>query len=82
MEEEQLLRNLLNDLFEYREGHLVRKKSVSGRRSLIGDIAGSPVSGGYLSVSVNQKKYGFHKNHGRQPVDNIDIAENRLKRTA
>lgn len=58
---EQLLQSLLNELFEYKNGHLVRIKAVVGRRSNIGDVAGSPVSGGYLNITINQKKYRAHK---------------------
>lgn len=52
-EVEKILQDLLNELLEYKEGHLVRIKRVHGRRSNIGDVAGSPVTGGLVWLMFN-----------------------------
>jgi len=60
-EAEQLLINLLNDLFEYKDGHLIRIKGVRGKGSKIGSVAGTPVSDGYVNICINQKRYRAHR---------------------
>ena len=68
---------LLNELFDYRDGKLYWKKSSKGRT--VGREAGSVNSAGYRIVMINYKHYLAHRiiyfmfnNKFTQYVDHID----------
>jgi len=74
---DDLMFNLVHDLFEYREGSLIRKKGVRGKNTKSGAIAGTPISGGYINICINQKKYRAHRLiwlmfNGNMPDGDID----------
>jgi len=52
--------NKINELFEYFNGYLIRKKQTSSR-SLIGKIAGTLNPSGYIRVQISGKFYPVHK---------------------
>ena len=82
--EERLMKELLNDLFEYRNGELIRK--VSGRggtKSRVGDSVGCLHPNGRVQVMIEGKSYKRSRliwiwHHGDIPagvcVDHIDNA--------
>ena len=80
--------DLLHELFEYRDGDLYWKVSVSPRAQA-GNKAGCfDCSGGYYKTSINGKDYGIHRivfaiHHGFFPtiIDHIDRnpANNRIE---
>lgn len=72
-----LLQSDLIDLFDYRDGNLVYKKSVGCRKA--GSLAGTPHKDGYTTVKIKGKHYLLHRlifmyHHGYFPeeVDHID----------
>lgn len=76
----ELTKELLYNLFEYRDGSLIRKKDA-GTKWKAGQIVGSPHSNGlgYINVKFNGRTYFLHRliflmHHGYLPqfVDHID----------
>lgn len=72
-----LTQNLLFDLFEYRDGQLIRKKSQGNRTS--GTLLGCSQKNGYVIGMINKKFFYLHRliylwHHGYMPktVDHID----------
>jgi hypothetical protein len=79
--------NLLNELFEYKDGFLYRKITRSSR-AIKGEIAGRLHPNGYRYVSINKKKYlehriifALHYNFFPETVDHIDLnkSNNKIK---
>lgn len=75
-----------NELFEYRNGTLIRKEAVSNVRA--GSVATSNVGNGYLRVVVKRKSYYAHRvifqmHHGWCPefIDHVngDKKDNRIE---
>lgn len=52
-------KNLIRSLFEYKDGHLFWKNSVSNVES--GSRAGTVCDDGYIRISINKKKYREHR---------------------
>lgn len=50
---------LLNELFEYSEGKLIRRKTTNNRAKK-GDVAGT-IANGYVIVNINYKLYRVHR---------------------
>jgi len=74
----ELTQDLLNELFEYRDGVLYWKVAKSNNVK-VGDVAGSLNGRGYLYTRINSKKYLTHRiiflmHHGYLPycLDHID----------
>ena len=74
----KLTKELLNELFEYKNGFLYRRKSEKGQR-YVGKQAGTLRKDGYYSVRVNGSLYLAHRliflmHHGYLPemIDHID----------
>lgn len=72
-----ITKDLLHELFEYREGKIYWK--ISNTRAVVGNEAGSINSSGYKIVTINQKSYLAHRlifimHHGYVPktVDHRD----------
>ena len=68
----------LKELFEYKDGLLIRKTRPS-IRSFIGQVVGFPDADGYLRVSVDKRQYLVHRlvylfHYGHLPefLDHID----------
>jgi len=68
----------LKELFEYKDGQLIRKTRPS-IRSFVGQIVGFPDADGYLKVSVDKRQYLVHRlvylfHYGSLPkfLDHID----------
>lgn len=55
-----LLKDLLHELFEYRDGYLFRKKIYNFAQKL-GEQVGKPTKDGRSCVFVNGKQYGTHQ---------------------
>ena len=56
----EITQELLNEMFEYRDGDLIRK--TSPRNSVhIGDVAGSINNSGYIQTNINKKAYKNHR---------------------
>lgn len=79
--------NLLKELFECRDGVLIRKKRTASSVR-IGDVAGHVRKDGYITVSVNNKHEYVHRivfamHHGYAPdyVDHINgnPSDNRIE---
>ncbi len=77
----------LDELFEYREGALYWRKTVSALAPA-GGKAGAVNGRGYFVVGLNYKKYLIHRlvwvMHGNEPVEvidhvNGDITDNRIE---
>jgi hypothetical protein len=80
----------LHELFEYREdGKLIRKISVTSN-ARVGDVAGSPIKGGYVQISINDRRHLLHRliflyHHGYltsgMEIDHIDgnTSNNRIE---
>ena len=71
-----LTQDRVKELFDYRDGALVRKKSVSSL-ARIGNVAGSPDAKGYLTTCVDGKSYKNHRlvwmwHHGYFPEYGLD----------
>ena len=73
-----LSKEMLNELFEYKDGELYRIKSL--RTDLLGTKAGSPHYKGYTAVHINGRSYLLHRliflmHQGFLPaqVDHIDL---------
>jgi hypothetical protein len=73
-----LTQDLLHELFEYRDGDLIRKVSTS-TRAPVGSVAGYASRDGYRRITINRKKYKAHRlvflmHHGYLPqfIDHID----------
>ena len=74
-----ITQNRLKELFDYQEGHLVRKVSVQSR-SQVGFRAGAFSTRGVVIVSVDYKRYKAHRliwlwHYGSLP-DEIDHKDN------
>lgn len=75
-----ITKELLHDLYEYKNGNLYYKKIIYGNtRRKIGDLAGYVTNEGYVSVKVNRKSYLVHRliylmHYGSMPqqIDHID----------
>ena len=68
---------LLLDLFQYKDGNLYWKKSIS-KKTVVGKLAGSKLNG-YKRVAFYEKEYYVHRiifamHHGYMPkfIDHID----------
>lgn len=68
----------LHELFDYQDGHLIRKVRTSSRVK-IGDKCGTPSSNGYIGVHIDGERHLLHRlifcwHHGYFPqfVDHID----------
>lgn len=77
-EDFSLLKDLLHELFEYRDGCLLWKKSL-GNQVFAGDPLGTMRTDGYLQGRVNGRIYRVHRliylyHHGYIPqcIDHID----------
>ena len=73
-----LTQDLLHELFEYRDGDLIRKVST-GARGQAGGVAGYARRDGYREIQINGKSYLTHRliflmHHGYLPqsIDHID----------
>lgn len=75
------MQELLNDLFEYKDGELIRKVSSRGPNSRVGDSAGTLRPDGRVHVHVEGKNYLRSRliwilHHGAIPegleIDHID----------
>jgi hypothetical protein len=73
-----ITQELVNELFEYKDGQLFWKKTTS-KRSIAGNLAGYLTKRGYWRVSINYKHYYTHRIvflmfHGHLPklLDHID----------
>lgn len=75
------MKNLnLNELFEYREGHLYWKIKPSNRVKVkVGDLAGHKNAQNYMVVTIHGRRYRNHRviffmHHGYLPneIDHID----------
>jgi len=55
-----MTKDLLHELFEYKNGNLLWKVSKA-RRIKVGDIAGSVNSNGYMQVQINKKMFRVHR---------------------
>ena len=74
----EITQKLLCEMFEYRDGDLVRKITTSSN-AIKGDVAGTDCDNGYIKTSIDGKRYYNHRlifliNHGYLPkfVDHID----------
>lgn len=74
----ELTQDLLNELFEYRDGVLYWK-IAKAKKIKVGDVAGNLHKTGYLTTMVNSKRYLNHRliflmHHGYLPqcLDHID----------
>lgn len=52
--------SLLKELFEYRNGKLIRKTNASNN-ALKGSVAGSQQNKGYIAVGINKQNYLAHR---------------------
>ena len=73
-----LTQDLLHELFEYRDGDLIRKVSTSSNAPA-GGVAGYVHATGYRKIQINGKRYYAHRlvflmHHGYLPqfIDHID----------
>lgn len=73
-----LTQSYLNEIFEYRDGHLYRTKKISDGVN-VGDRIGTVDRKGYVVASIFYKKYSVHRliylmKHGYTPsiIDHID----------
>jgi hypothetical protein len=55
-----MTKDLLKELFEYKDGNLIRKVSRSNRVK-VGDVAGCLNDNGYIVISVNGTRYFAHR---------------------
>jgi hypothetical protein len=55
-----MTKDLLHELFEYKDSNLVWKVSKA-RRIKVGDVAGSVNSNGYMQVQINKKMFKVHR---------------------
>ena len=76
---DEITQELLNEMFEYRDGDLIRKTGGSGRGNYIGNIAGYISIRGYIKIKIDGKCYLGHRlvflmHHGYIPlqIDHID----------
>ena len=74
----EITKDLLHELFEYRDGDLIRKVSTSGNAPA-GGVAGHARRDGYREIQINGKSYQAHRlvflmHHRYLPkqVDHID----------
>lgn len=86
MKNDELLKLSL-ELFNYIDGNLIRRKQTSSR-SLVGQVAGTKNTDGYIRVQINGKFYAAHKLiylmwHGVYPdcIDHINgnRSDNRIE---
>ena len=77
-EEDRILYERYHYLFKYEDGKLFRKVSTSNKVK-VGDEVGSPHNGGYLQLTVDNRKklihhVIYHMFHGHKPkvIDHID----------
>ncbi len=79
--EERSMQELLNELFEYRDGELIRKVSTRGSKSRVGDVAGYLSPSGRVYVGVGGRYYARSRlvwiwHYGNIPdkmmIDHID----------
>jgi hypothetical protein len=86
MELSELTKDLLNELFEIREGQLFRR--VSRGRMSAGNLAGSPTRLGYWNIGIGVRKYSRAKLiwcmvHGYIPKEldhkNRDYSDDRIE---
>lgn len=75
---EGITRDLVRELFDYRDGFLFRKVSI-GNQVQKGDLAGFIRQNGYRAIKINSKAYGAHRliylyHHGYLPefLDHVD----------
>lgn len=54
-------KELLNELFEYKNGALYWKQNRAKNKIKSGDLAGYIDSKGYSQIVINRKKYGTHR---------------------
>lgn len=73
-----LTQDLLHELFEYRDGDLIRKVSPQ-HNAPVGSVAGTVRRDGYRDIRINAKSYLTHRliflmHHGYLPqfIDHID----------
>ena len=78
MTEQIITKELLDELFEYKDGSLYWKVTLSNRGK-IGNKAGSERTDGYLRLGINGKEYAIHRlvffmHNGYLPkiIDHID----------
>ena len=78
MTEQIITKELLDELFEYKDGSLYWKVTLSNRGK-IGNKAGSARTDGYLRLGINGKEYAIHRlvffmHNGYLPkiIDHID----------
>lgn len=75
-----ITKELLHNLYEYKNGNLYYKKIIFGNtKRKIGDLAGYVTNEGYISVKVNRTTYLVHRliylmHYGVMPkqIDHID----------
>ena len=79
----EITKDLLHELFEYKDGVLYWKNSRANNKIKKGDVAGNVKNNGYLYISINNKLYRGHRliflmHYGYFPkyIDHID--NNRL----
>jgi hypothetical protein len=81
-----ITKNLLNLLFNYKDGHLYWRNTFGKIKA--GQIAGGPTTKGYWIVGIKQKRYKLHRliflmHHGFMPeyVDHINgnTGDNRIE---
>lgn len=73
-----LIKDIINDIFEYRDGNLYWKQTF-GYRAKVGTLAGTKNLRGYIQIGYKRKNYMAHKliflmHHGYAPkiIDHID----------
>ena len=80
--------DLLNELFEYKDGMLLRRKSVQARHGKIGDRVGTQHSKKYRSVFIGNVSYLEHRLiwillNGEIPlnmeIDHIEGSSNKIE---
>ena len=75
-----ITQELVKEYFDYKDGHLIRLKSVGGKQAFKGRVAGyQNKDSGYSYASIKCKEYGLHRliflwHHGYLPnmVDHKD----------
>lgn len=56
-----ITQKLLQDRFDYKNGHLIYKINTKRGQQKIGDIAGSTNNKGYIQISIDSKIYKAHR---------------------
>jgi hypothetical protein len=74
----EITKELLNDVFDYKDGNLFWKKKIS-KKVNVGNVAGRSASGGYRMLGLYKKTYMehrlifmFHNGYFPKEVDHID----------